>query len=245
MSTNQLLHQILDHAVENYPDHVAVEDPDVGAITYRELVELSDRLCNRLKQLGVRTGDRVGIYLHKSIDAVASIFGILKAGAAYVPVDPNAPTARNAYILNDCSVRAVIVENRFIEALRPQLDVQTEPAYIVLGGAGGGVHLREALRLEVQDQPSMGEGSELNRSSLAYILYTSGSTGKPKGVMLSHENALSFIDWCSEVLEPRQEDRFSSHAPFHFDLSILDIYVPLKHGATLVIVGEELGKDPV
>ena len=67
--------------------------------------------------------------------------------------------------------------------------------------------------------------------SLAYILYTSGSTGKPKGVMLSHENAVSFVDWCSEVFEPRPEDRFSSHAPFHFDLSILDLHVPLRHGA--------------
>ncbi|HUG33490.1 MAG TPA: AMP-binding protein, partial [Anaerolineales bacterium] len=152
---------------------------------------------------------------------------------------------RNAYILNDCSVRAVIVEDRFIEALRPELDAQTKPSYIVLGGTGGGIHLREALRLEDQDRPSTGEGGELDPSSLAYILYTSGSTGKPKGVMLTHENAISFIDWCSEVMLPQPEDRFSSHAPFHFDLSILDIYVPLKHGATLVIVGEELGKDPV
>jgi len=80
---------------------------------------------------------------------------------------------------------------------------------------------------------------------LAYILYTSGSTGKPKGVMLSHENAVSFVDWCSEVFAPQTSDRFSSHAPFHFDLSILDIHLPLKHGATLVLVTEDVGKDPV
>ena len=79
---------------------------------------------------------------------------------------------------------------------------------------------------------------------LAYILYTSGSTGKPKGVMLSHENGVSFVDWCSEVFDPGPDDRFSSHAPFHFDLSILDIHVSLKHGATLVLVGEDIGKDP-
>jgi non-ribosomal peptide synthetase component F len=78
---------------------------------------------------------------------------------------------------------------------------------------------------------------------LAYILYTSGSTGKPKGVMLSHENAVSFVDWCSESFAPTAADRFSSHAPFHFDLSILDIHVCLKHGATLVLIGEDIGKD--
>ena len=84
----------------------------------------------------------------------------------------------------------------------------------------------------------------LSPDDLAYILYTSGSTGKPKGVMLSHRNGTSFVDWCSEALDPQASDRFSSHAPFHFDLSILDIYVPIKHGATLVLISEEIGKDP-
>src|SRR5207344_430183 len=81
-------------------------------------------------------------------------------------------------------------------------------------------------------------------SDLAYILYTSGSTGTPKGVLLTHENALSFVEWCSSVFEPTEADRFSSHAPFHFDLSVLDIYVSMKHGATLYLISEELGKNP-
>src|SRR5262249_10839712 len=79
---------------------------------------------------------------------------------------------------------------------------------------------------------------------LAYILYTSGSTGVPKGVMLTHGNALSFVDWCSSVFTPGPDDRFSSHAPFHFDLSILDLYVAIKHGATVYLISEELGKNP-
>src|SRR5919108_1950137 len=81
--------------------------------------------------------------------------------------------------------------------------------------------------------------------ALAYILYTSGSTGKPKGVMLSHRNARSFVDWVSSVLGPSEGDVFSSHAPFPFDLSILDIFTPVQHGATLVLIGEQLGKDPL
>jgi amino acid adenylation domain-containing protein len=82
-----------------------------------------------------------------------------------------------------------------------------------------------------------------NPADLAYILYTSGSTGKPKGVMLSQDNAVSFVDWCSETFNPAATDRFSAHAPFHFDLSILDIHVCIKHGATLVLIGEDAGKD--
>jgi amino acid adenylation domain-containing protein len=79
---------------------------------------------------------------------------------------------------------------------------------------------------------------------LAYILYTSGSTGRPKGVMLSHRNATSFVHWCSEVFSPSSQDRFSSHAPLHFDLSILDLYVNIKHAATLILIDETTAKSP-
>src|SRR5438067_867790 len=98
------LQRYLDEAAPKRLDHVAVEEPGAGSVTYRELVELSDKLRDRLVHLGVRPGDRVGIYLRKSIDSVACIFGILKTGAAHVPVDPLAPAARNAFIHNDCAV---------------------------------------------------------------------------------------------------------------------------------------------
>src|SRR3989304_3575778 len=117
MNNQKALHQLLILSAQKFPDRIAVEESDDGAITYHELDRLSDRLRDWLTDLGVRPGDRVGIYLRKSVDAVASIFGILKAGAAYVPVDPGAPPARNAYILSDCTVKAVIIESQFVERL--------------------------------------------------------------------------------------------------------------------------------
>lgn len=245
MNNPTTLHQLLALSAEKFPDRTAVEETAGGVITYRDLDRLSDRLRDRLLHLGVRPGDRVGIYLRKSVDAVASIFGILKTGAAYVPVDPGAPPTRNAYIFNDCTVKAIVIENRFVEKLRAEFPSGNElPALIVVDGTGSGEFLQKALQGE-SDERSDSAALELTPDDLAYILYTSGSTGKPKGVMLSHGNALGFVNWCSEVFAPTELDRFSSHAPFHFDLSILDIYVSLKHGATLVLVEEEIGKDPL
>ncbi len=243
---NQMaLHQLLVFSAERYPDRIAVEETDGDAITYRALDQLSDRLRDQLANLGVRPGDRVGIYMRKSIDAVASIFGILKAGAAYVPVDPGAPPARNAYIFSDCGVRALLIEKQFVERLSTEFTIQNElPKFFILDGIGGGKSLRSALDRVKTNAPALPSSVETSQDDLAYVLYTSGSTGKPKGVMLTHQNALSFIDWCSEVFKPGESDRFSSHAPFHFDLSILDIYVSIKHGSALVLVGEEIGKDP-
>ena len=98
MRSGNTLHQLLLHTTGLFPDRIAVEEPSHGTVTYQELDSLSDRLRDRLSALGVRTGDRVGIDMRKSIDAVASIFGILKTGAAYVPVDSGAPVSRNAKI---------------------------------------------------------------------------------------------------------------------------------------------------
>ena len=121
METAGGLHAFFVRAAREHPGHTAVVEPGAGSVTYGELAALSDRVRDRLRADGVRPGDRVGIYMRKSIDTVAAIYGILKAGAAYVPVDPGAPPARNAYILNNCGVALVVVEQRFADRLRAEL----------------------------------------------------------------------------------------------------------------------------
>jgi non-ribosomal peptide synthetase component F len=186
----------------------------------------------------------VGVYLPKSIDAVAAIHGVMRAGAAYVPIDTEAPPARAAYILNDCGVALVVLAAGLEAEVSSALEAPGRQR-IVLQSTGGGVGLTAKLNvLEAAGAPAPAD-VQVGADALACILYTSGSTGRPKGVMLSHENACSFVAWCSSAFLPKAEDRFSSHAPFHFDLSILDLYLPVRHAATLVLVPSAIGKEPV
>lgn len=230
---------LLNESARLFPERPAVVDPDKGQLTYHQLDAASTQICNQLVSNGVQAGDRVGLYLEKSLASVATVFGILKAGAAYVPVDPHAPPVRNAFIFTDCTVRTVVTD-------RPRADKLRK-------AGGNGVFAREFAFSTPDGLLSdlvLLQGTEECVPSpveepLAYILYTSGSTGKPKGVMHSHHTALSFVDWCSAEFEPVPEDRFSSHAPFHFDLSILDLYVSIKHGAAVILIGEDLGKQPM
>ena len=247
MNGFQGLHQLFIRSSARYADRAAIVEPGESSATYRELARLSDRVRDRLRARGVRAGDRIGVFMRKSIDAVATIYGILKVGAAYVPVDPSSPMGRNAYILHNCAVRAVVMEQRFEAKFRAETaQLGTVPDIFSVEGTGGGTCLNRALdQADARQSAPLTETAIAAPGDLAYILYTSGSTGQPKGVMLSHANAVSFVDWCSEIFEPTANDRFSSHAPFHFDLSVLDIHVPLKHGATLVLVAEEIGKDPL
>jgi amino acid adenylation domain-containing protein len=241
------LHQWLDSSARRFPAHVALETSTGGSITYRDLAALSDQVRDRLVHLGVRSGDRVGICCRKSIDAVAAIFGVLKTGAAYVPCDPHAPPSRNAYILADCAVRVAITEAQLARALRPELEkLGAAPLLFTLDGAGDGTPLKTALAAaQAHDAAPAVDTAHPAADDLAYILYTSGSTGRPKGVMLSHRNGVSYVQWCTETFAPTDDERFASHAPLHFDLSILDLYLPLRHGATLVLIDNEVGKEPV
>jgi amino acid adenylation domain-containing protein len=245
MSNDSTLQGYLAASAARWPDRLAVVDPDGSTLTYRELDERTDRIAAFLRSRGIQPGDRVGLVLPKGIASVSAIFGILKARAAYVPVDYTAPPERNRTILRDCDVRVVFVDPRCAATLGEGPTALQQTAAVVTVGQSNAAGIDNTVELQdVLAHASDGKSAAGRSTDLAYILYTSGSTGIPKGVMLTQANAVSFVDWCSSVFAPTEDDRFSSHAPFHFDLSVLDIYVPLKHGAALFIVSEELGKNP-
>ena len=199
------------------------------SVTYGELDSRAQAFEDALRANGVKPGDRVGIALPKSIQSVASILGTLRAGAAYVPVGSGAPPRRNAFIFDDCGVASAVVPTGAAEGLIAELGREVR-----------GTHELGDDALLLQLEPGAGEPVP----DLAYILYTSGSTGAPKGVTITHENAASFVRWTHELLDIGPDDRFSSHAPFHFDLSIFDLYASLHAGGTLLLIGEEQGRQP-
>ncbi len=240
------LSRLLDEAAARCPGGVAVEDEAGRSVTYDELARMADRLATRLARWGVGPGDRVGLFLPKSIEAVAAIHGTLKAGAAYVPVDPTAPAIRGAGILADADVKAVVIADALATSLRDAWPAPGPlPRLIVVGEEAAELAPEDAAWGEVlaDDAPSP-LAPQRSAGDLAYILYTSGSTGRPKGVALSHANAFAFLDWCRDHLGTNDGDRFASHAPFHFDLSVFDLYMSLRHASPLMLIGESLAKDP-
>ena len=234
----------LARSCERFPDRTAVVEPSGRSLTYRELDELSDRVAGYLASVGVKTGDRVGVIAPKSVEVVAVLYGIMKAGAAYVPADYTAPVGRTRTLLADCAVTAVFLDPGCAEIAR-EWPLPPSPAVAWLPSKTAPVTDVPARTWEdVLAQPRIAAPRLAAPDGLAYILYTSGSTGVPKGVMLTQENAVSYVDWCAAEFAPTDQDRFSSHAPFHFDLSILDLYTPATCGAALYLVTEELGKNP-
>jgi len=220
----------LEESAARFPDRLAAVDPDGTALTYREFNENASRVAGFLVRSGVSPGDRVGVILPKTTVALTTVFGILKARAAYVPVDWTGPCERARSILSGCQARAV-----FVDPGGPDVTGAAQDSILLDSAKWNAI-------LEHAPLPAGPVGSAPD--DLAYILYTSGSTGIPKGVMLTHRNATSYVNWCSEVFQPSEEDRFSSHAPLHFDLSILDVYLPIKHGASIHLIPDDLGKNP-
>ncbi len=231
------LKDLLIQSAQRTPDAIAIKGPD-GIMTYREIDIMANRMAWALAEIGVRSGDRVGIWLDKSVRAVAAMQGVLRLGAAYVPLDPLAPPSRTQNIVRDCAMRALVsTKKRATEILTDELE---QVACLFVDGTGSKTSLDDLASFS--DIPI--HAPVAGYDDLAFILYTSGSTGKPKGVCISHRNALAFVNWAAEELKATSADRLSNHAPFHFDLSVLDLYVAFQTGASVFLIPDGMSYVP-
>jgi amino acid adenylation domain-containing protein len=237
---SELLHNLLRDAADEFPEGTAVVDGD-REMTYRQLDRAANQIAHQLARLNVRRGDRIGLYLEKSAESLACIYGVLNAGAAYVPLAPDAPTARLARVIGHAGIRVLLTGTELARQWPMVAGADSPVEYLVcVNGPAEGPH--EGLNAAVLDaadlarRPRTRPAVTVDPDDVAYILYTSGSTGTPKGVMLTHRNALSFVSWAVREFALTRQDRLSNHAPLHFDLTVFDLFAAAFVGAAVVIV---------
>lgn len=226
-----MLYNLLINSAVRYPDNIAIEDKG-GYISYRDLLNNSAVLGDILKY---KFEDRrlIGVLMEKSLNSLLAIFGILSAHKAYVPLDESLPPDRLLYILANSGLDCLITDN-----LHYNLALKICSKENIL--------LFDNIKFFQLEENRLYESvTEDMEESLAYILYTSGSTGFPKGIMHTHKSALAFIKWAVDYFGVSDDDVFSSHAPFHFDLSIFDIYVSIAVGAKICILPKSISSFPV
>ncbi len=233
-----LLHHSVDESATRYPAHEAMRFRGIG-LTYAGLAQRSAQLARLLHDQGVRRGDRIGVFLNKSLETVVAIYGVLRAGAAYVPLDPRSPAARLVGIIQDCDMHGVISQDDKAAILA---DVAEEAASLkFLVGLSGGASV-DGVRTfswdDVAEFPPQPPAVRVMEHDLAYIMYTSGTTGAPKGIMHTHYSGLSYVRMSAATYDIRHEDRLSNHPALHFDMSTFDYLTGPYCGTTTVIIPE-------
>ena len=217
------IHQLFEAQARRTPDAAALEY-GTARTSYGELDARANRLAGQLRKLGVRHEDRVAVCVQRSIEMVVSLLAVLKAGAAYVPLDPTLPTERHGFILEDSEARVVVTDAASFDRFAAQ-PVQTVRA--------------DWESADGVDRPE--PRPEVSANQLAYVIYTSGSTGKPKGVAVEHRSVCNLILAEIQAYGIDAETRMLQFASFAFDISVEEIFVTLCAGGTVVLApGEEV-----
>ena len=221
------------------PNHVAVRSGDQER-TYAEVDLATRQLASMLFAHGVQPGDRVGLYLHKSVESYIAIHGVLLAGAVYVPIDPLAPAAMVDVIADDCGIDVLITADNKRRSFGDfahnyQTFIGTEHA----PNATAAVPWSTVFESDLDAVPSPPELDDP-----AYIIYTSGSTGTPKGIVHTHRSGLAWVEQTRRDFDLRTDDRMANIAPLHFDISLLDVLAAPAAGATTLLIPEPYLKMP-
>lgn len=220
-----MLFSYLENSAKKYPDKIVIEDKN-EEISYKDLYNIS--LSSGIHITSILDSDKqvVGILMDKSIDFLVAVFGILSISKAYVPLDEGLPQERLKYIVEDAGINCIITDqkNYSISAQLCNKPILLDRSSILTKNSS--------------------ERFKASPASIAYILYTSGSTGRPKGIIHTQRSAIAFISWAVQYFNVGYEDVLSSHAPFHFDLSIFDIFASVYAGAKLCLLPKSISCFP-
>lgn len=244
------------HLLQHWVTEQAERRPDATAVvmggerlTYGQLDLLSNQVANALRAAGCARGDRVCLLLPKSLTTVASLLGVLKADACYVPLDTASPAPRLAKIVASAEPRVILAGARGVSPLQALLDSTKRKRSITIGwmdaDRGAAERFGSAFTLdEVLQMRSNPPGCASSPADPAHLLFTSGSTGTPKGVMITHASVMGFVEWATGYVGLSTADQLSGHSPFHFDLSTFDLFGTFAAGAQLHLVPPELNVLP-
>lgn len=244
------LQDYVTREAERRPDATALVDGE-QTVAYQDMERRSNQLARLLLEGGCQPGDRVGLLLPKSADAVIGMLAVLKAGGLYVPVDPESPASRIEKIMLASECRYILAgaaATSLLQKLMPMMAADTRPGLIWMSGA-------EPAGLDFQPRFTIADANALHDEPLAsalqprgggpaHLLFTSGSTGVPKGVIVTHANVVAFVDWAKAYFGLNEHDRVSCHSPLHFDLSTFDLYGAFAAGAEVHLVPPKLSLFP-
>ncbi len=222
------VHRLFEAQVKRDPDAPAVAFGG-ERLTYAQLNRRANRLACHLRTLGVDTESLVGVCLDRSVDLVVALLGVLKAGAAYVPMDPGYPPDRLAFMTEDAQVK-VLLSQQHLSAQLP-----SEPAPILF---------MDTDRALIASCGETDPTDTVNPRNLAYVIYTSGSTGAPKGVMIEHGGLANLIAWHLRTYSPTPSDRVTQVAGLAYDATVWELWPYLAAGASVHIVDDVTRLDP-
>ena len=217
------IHQLIAQQVAAMPDSVALIHGE-QRLTYRQLDIRANQLAHKLIELGVVPEVRVGVAMARSDGLIVALLAVLKAGGTYVPLDPEYPAERVAYMLQDSQAQVLLTESAVMAGLP-----QTQAAVVLLDHAGW-----------LANYPQGAPQSSVSAQNLAYVIYTSGSTGKPKGVAITHGNVAALINWSQQVYHQEDMQGVLASTSVCFDLSVWEIFVTLASGGFIVLARNAL-----
>ncbi|SHI51856.1 amino acid adenylation domain-containing protein [Algibacter luteus] len=213
-------------------------------ISFNDLDVKSSQLAKHLYNLGIKKGDRVGILMPRCLETAIAVYGILKSGAAYVPIDPFSPLERAKFLIEDCGIKHVITIPQQIKKIK-KLTLKNKNLTSIVGISNEegfkSITWEDVFKISLKNYVP----ANILGEDLSYILYTSGSTGTPKGIMHTHNSALAFAELVVDLYDFKPTDKVANVAPLHFDPSILGYFSAPLAGATTVIVSDGHLKFPV